>query len=100
MKIEQLKPGMVVYDCHSHRMGNTTLRSLGTWSVRIISVDPEGRFVEASWNGNPAQKFYRNWRKWKINKPHLVRNSLGQYRRETREERKIRLSTDATRKDE
>lgn len=90
MKLEKLKPGMVVWDCHSHRMGNTTLKSLGTWTVRIISVDLERRFVEASWNGNPPRKFYRDWSKWRLEKPILVKNSIGQYRRETLEERKAR----------
>ncbi len=93
MKYEDLKPGMVVYDCHSHKMGNTTMITLGTWQVRIIALDPNKRFVEASWNGNEARKFYREWTKWTKNQPHLVRTGFGQYRLETRDERKARLTT-------
>lgn len=87
MKFEKLKPGMVVYDVHSHGMGNTTMRTLGVWDVRIISVDPVSRSCLASWNGNPAgQHFEYAIKKWKERRPYLVRTAMGNYRRPTREE--------------
>lgn len=48
----KLKPGMVLLDIHSTRMGNTTLRRLGCWQVLVISVDPEARTAMCSWNSN------------------------------------------------
>ncbi|SRR6266851_2574006 len=58
MKFERIKPGMVLYERHKHRMGNTTLRTLGEWSVRIVSIDEHGAM--ASWNGNAPQRWFRN----------------------------------------
>lgn len=87
MKLEKLQPGMVVYDVHSYKMGNTTLSTIGTWSVHIVSIDHESRTCIASWNGNPPEKcFEHTISKWKATKPHLVRTALGAYRRPTREE--------------
>lgn len=55
IKFEKIQPGMTLYDRHSHRMGNTTMKTIGEWPVRIISVDAEKRGAMASWNGNPAR---------------------------------------------
>ena len=94
MKIESLKEGMEVYDVHSHRMGNTVLRTLGCWDVRIVSIDLEDHTVMASWNGNAVRKYYQgDWSRWRLNKPNMIRNSIGQCRLETREEKKLRLAT-------
>lgn len=87
MKLEKLTPGMVVYDVHSTRMGNTTMTSLGTWTVKIVSVDQEARSCVASWNGNRPQTFYEGTvKKWTEQKPFLVRTAMGGYRRPTRDE--------------
>lgn len=87
MKFEKLKPGMVVYDVHRNKMGNTTMSSVGVWPVRIISVDAEKRRVEASWNGNKPQIFYvRETSKWREKEPMLIRSEFGSYRLATREE--------------
>jgi hypothetical protein len=40
-------------------MGNTTVRAMGTWDVRILSIDHEKGSARVSWNGNPAQTYYR-----------------------------------------
>lgn len=85
MKIEQLKPGMVVYDVHSYRMGNTTVRSMGCWAVKILEVHE--RKVVASWNGNQPQTFYGPRFKWRAKKPEMVRNSFGACRLKTRAEK-------------
>ena len=86
MKIDKLKPGMIVYDVHSHRMGNTTMRTLGVWRIRIEQLDLEKRTVYASWNNNPARWFHSNiWSKWKLKEPVLIRGGITT-RRPTHEE--------------
>lgn len=91
MKFEKIEPGMVLYDVHSYTMGNTRIRSLGTWTVRVVSVDRERRLAVVSWNGNPPQTWYeRNLRKLKAVRPMLVRTSWGAYRRATKDEKKRR----------
>ncbi len=57
MKFEKIRPGMVLYDRHKYRAGNTTMRVLGEWTVRIVSTDAATRTAVASWNGNPPQKW-------------------------------------------
>ena len=57
MKFEKLVVGMVLYDRHKYRAGNTTMRVLGEWRVRIISIDPEKRTAMASWNSNPPNRW-------------------------------------------
>jgi hypothetical protein len=54
VKFEKIKAGMVLYDRHKYRAGSTTIRVLGEWRGRILSVDPAKRTAEASWNGNTA----------------------------------------------
>jgi hypothetical protein len=83
MKFEKLQPGMVVYDVHRHKMGNTTASTVGVWRVLIVSVD------SASWNGNPAKKFfYVDAEKWREKEPLLIRGAFGRARLATREELK------------
>lgn len=66
MKFDKIKPGMVLYDRHKHRAGNTTMRVLGEWRVTIISVDPAARTAMVSWNGNrPSLWFEGNLAKLK-----------------------------------
>ena len=73
MTFDKLKPGMIVYDVQRYRMGNTTLRSVGVWKVRIISVDVETKTVIASWNHNRPEKYRRRvWEKWRLKEPKLI----------------------------
>lgn len=89
MKFEKLQPGMTVYDVGSHQMGNTTLKTISVWAVKIVSVDPEKRSVQASWNGNPVRTFHEgSYSKWKAKRPVLIRTAMGALRRPTREELK------------
>ena len=89
MKFEKLTPGMVVYDVHRHRLGNTTISTVGVWKVRIVSVEPETRRVVASWNGNPAKTFYfGDVTKWREKEPMLIRGALGNARLANRDELK------------
>uniref|UniRef100_A0A6M3LEL4 Uncharacterized protein n=1 Tax=viral metagenome TaxID=1070528 RepID=A0A6M3LEL4_9ZZZZ len=91
IKISKLAPGMVVFDCHSYKMGNTTLKSYGIWNVRIVEVGAD--HVIASWNGNPPQKFYqKSFASWYLKKPVLIKyGCCGAYRKATREERAANL---------
>lgn len=57
IKFEKIKPGMMLYDRHAHKMGNTTLRTIGEWSVRILEVDATTRTAKVSWNGNPPETY-------------------------------------------
>lgn len=57
IKIQSLKPGDVLYDTHSERAGNTTMRREGCWECYVRAVDSDGKWVEISWNGNPARRF-------------------------------------------
>lgn len=64
MRIDQLKPGMTVYDCHRERAGNVDISVEGTWEVTIVEV--HDNHVVARWNGNAPRKYYnthiRRWR--------------------------------------
>ena len=57
-KIEKLKVGQVLYDKHKYKAGNTTMRRWGVWTVRVEEIDPDHKFIVASWNGNPAKKMF------------------------------------------
>lgn len=83
MKFERIKPGMVLYDVHSERMGNTTMRSVGVWPVHIVSVDADKRTAVVHWNVtfNRAQTYYeRQLTRLREKKPQLVRDFMGRYR--------------------
>ena len=67
MKISQLQPGQIVYNVIRRKMGNTTLRTTGVFSIRVVEVRtnqgkydtgvPISDYVLASWNGNRPEKF-------------------------------------------
>ena len=89
MKIEKLKPGMVVYDVGRHKMGNTTISTVAVWEVRIISVDVASGIVQAIWNSNDAQTYRQHQiTRWRAKRPTLIRSGLGNYRLATRAELK------------
>ena len=89
MKIEKLKPGMVVYDVGRHKMGNTTLSTVAVWLVQIISVDYIKGTVEASWNGNESRTYRQSHvTRWRAKRQTLIRSGLGNYRIATRAELK------------
>lgn len=90
MKISQLQPGQQVWNVERRGLGNTTLRDTAVFSILVKEVDPEGKFVIASWNGNAYQKYYgggvSNWRK---EKPITVAVGFGASRLANREELKL-----------
>lgn len=57
IKIESLKAGEVLYDTHIEQAGNTAMRREGVWECYVREVASDGKWVEISWNGNPAQRF-------------------------------------------
>jgi hypothetical protein len=86
---------MTLYDVHSYRMGNTTMRSVGVWNVHVLEVN-EDRTILASWNGNKAAKMYEaDWKKLRLKKPELVPCGFGRYRLKTRSEANPQVKPDA-----
>lgn len=68
--ISRIKPGQTLYDVTKQQMGNTTLRRTAVFQVKVTEVDPDGKFVMASWNANPARKYRPNQvAKWRVSKP-------------------------------
>ena len=81
IKFEKVKAGDILYDVHSYRMGNTTMRSMGVWSVTVFSVDYERRQAVVSWNGNPNQVWYAGMiEKLRAKEPEMESYGLGQKR--------------------
>ena len=58
IKFEKIQPGMTLYDRHSHRLGNTTLRTIGEWRVDVLEVNTDARSALVSWNGNRAETWH------------------------------------------
>lgn len=55
VSISSLKVGETIYNCHRHKLGNTTASELGVWKIDILEVDLATRMVRVSWNNNPSQ---------------------------------------------
>lgn len=69
MRLDQLEPGMTLYDVHSERAGNTTMRVEGCWMAQVVSVHLSASppYAMLAWNHNPARKHFavpRGWRLW------------------------------------
>lgn len=70
MRLDQLEPGMTLYDVRSERAGNTTMRVEWCWEVRVVSVhlDASPPYAMLAWNViNPARKYFtvpRGWKRW------------------------------------
>jgi len=83
MKFEKLKPGMVLYDVHSEPLGNTTMRTIGVWEVRVISIHPNEKlpwcsYAMCSWNTNKPEMYGRERiEKLRVKKPVLVKIGWG-----------------------
>ena len=80
IKFGKIKAGDILYDVHSYRMGNTTLRSLGIWAVSVISVNDNGTAM-VSWNGNSPEKWYAHrLEKLRAKEPEMEKGMFGQQR--------------------
>lgn len=90
MKIGSLKPGDVVWDVCRRKMGNTTAPMVVIYEVRICFVETsimDTVIITASWNGNPARRYReRDARRWRRQKPVLIRSAMGRARLATRDE--------------
>lgn len=75
VSFDKSKPGTVLYDVHSEKAGNTTMRRQGVWQVYIKEIDTEKRQVFASWNGNPARwQTEYSLRNLRLNPPEWVKS--------------------------
>lgn len=91
MTLKKLKPGDTVYSIHRYKMGNTTIKTVGYYPVKIVSVDEEKRRVTASQNHNPPTTFYeKQWSKWHAEKPVFVKTGMSQRLATKEETKKIR----------
>lgn len=81
MKFEKIKAGDVLYDVHSYRMGNMTIRSVGVWDVRVLTIDATTRSAIVSWNGNrPETMHERSLVKLRGKRPILIEGFCGSRR--------------------
>lgn len=64
VSFDTLKAGDILYDCHRHKLGNTTMSVMGVWKVYVKEVSLFKREALTSWNGNPAkwvtERFFRD----------------------------------------
>lgn len=60
VKFEKVKSGDTLYDRHTYKMGNTNLRSIGEWRVKVLSIDPGSRTLIVTWNGNRPTTYYEH----------------------------------------
>lgn len=80
--LSKLTPGQILYDVHSERMGNTTIRRQGVWKVRVIEVYEDHAVV--SWNGNPPRKYReRDIKPLRVKEPLKLNGHLKGCRRRT-----------------
>jgi hypothetical protein len=85
--LNKLKPGDVLYDVHSHKMGNTTMSTMGCWAVRVIEV--HDNHIVASWNGNSAVRMNSMAvQRLRVSRPVMVETGMGGKRLATRVELK------------
>jgi hypothetical protein len=74
--LSRIKPGDILYDVHSHKMGNTTASTMGVWTVRVIEVHEN--HIVASWNGNSPEKMFEGRvSKLRVSKPVFVKSGWG-----------------------
>lgn len=76
MKIDSLKKGDVLHDVHTYTSGNTTMRVEGHWRVYVRDVDPDGKWVDLSWNGNRVERYTSVPKGWKRHPKEWVRGGI------------------------
>ena len=59
IKWETVKAGDQLWDYHSERAGNTTMRRWGNWPATIVEIRHAESFAVVRWNGNPPTKWHR-----------------------------------------
>jgi hypothetical protein len=78
IKFEKVEPGMVLYDWHRTKMGNTNISRMGCWEVRIIDKTERGCTV--SWNSNRPQ-FYGRRRVERLHRKRYEKKTPGPFGR-------------------
>ena len=78
MRLDQLEPGMTLYDVHSERAGNTTMRVEGCWMAQVVSVHLSASppYAMLAWNHNPARKHFAVPKGWKLWPKEWLRQEL------------------------
>lgn len=56
---DAVKAGDVLWDRHRTKMGNTKMRRMGEWTVKIVSIDHAAGRAVVRWNGNPERVYFR-----------------------------------------
>lgn len=80
MKIEKLEAGMTVYHVYTKRLLNRS-ESTCVDDIVIHSVNHDKRTVMASCGGSNVCEFEeKEWSKWRLKKPKLVKIMFGGYR--------------------
>lgn len=72
MRIDQLKPGQVLYSVESGRLGNTMARTVRVYRVVISEVNTKEGIFRASLNGQRAKGYWRVPNHWTAKKPVLI----------------------------
>lgn len=54
--INSVNVGDVLWDCRKVKQGNTHIRRMACWQVRILEKNEDGSFM-ASWNGNAPRRY-------------------------------------------
>ena len=75
MKIEQLQPGMTVYNVQRRPMGNTTLKTTGVFSVYIKEVDMAAGKVLPPGTATRRSRHSTTWRSSDERLPQKVKTS-------------------------
>lgn len=87
--LANLKPGQVLYEVVSHRMGNTMCRTQSLYEIKVIEVNVAEGWVLATWNGNkPKRCLDYHVRRWKVNKPERRESFMGSVRYGSRRKKK------------
>ena len=101
MRLTRVKAGDVLWDVRGHRVGNTTMRTVSVYEVRVLEVrdgDGVGPEVWATWNGN-APRWYteHDARRWRKTEPRTITTWCGAQRLETRADRRERVEREGER---
>jgi hypothetical protein len=91
--IKKLTVGQVLWVMRRHNMGKTTMKTTSLYTMRVTEICDGGKYVMASWNGNPARRCSeKDVRSWRVNKPMMRVGHMGQSRLMTRDEIKAALN--------
>lgn len=68
--LKRLKLNQVLYSVRKQRAGNTKVWRTAIFEVKILEINVEEGYVQASVNHNPPQKYQEmHVKKWRVKKP-------------------------------